>query len=73
MHEQHDRRYFKWGLTALTVLFISILLVAVVPQETPMTANNVAKKKSAAIMANQATAVYQYQLRSAGLQTNVWI
>ena len=49
------------------------VLVAVVLQETPMTANNVAKKKSAAIMANQATAVYQYQLRSAGLQTNVWI
>ena len=45
--------------------------VAVVLRETPMTASNVAKKKSAAITANQATAVYQYQLRSAGLQTNV--
>ena len=29
MHEQHDRRYFKWGLTALTVIFISILLVVI--------------------------------------------
>ena len=47
--------------------------VAVAPRETPMTASNVAKKKSAAITANQATAVYQYQLRSVGLQTNVWI
>ena len=29
MHEQHDRRYFKWGLTALVVIFISILLVVI--------------------------------------------
>lgn len=29
MREEHDRRYFKWGLTALTVIFISILLVVI--------------------------------------------
>lgn len=29
MHHEHDRRYFKWGLTALTVIFISILLVVI--------------------------------------------
>ena len=29
MHEEHDRRYFRWGLTALTVIFISILLVVI--------------------------------------------
>ena len=38
MHEQHDRRYFKWGLTALVVIFISILLVVIftnLPEDTP--------------------------------------
>ncbi len=29
MREEHDRRYFKWGLTALVVIFISILLVVI--------------------------------------------
>ena len=29
MREEHDRRYFKWGLTALIVIFISILLVVI--------------------------------------------
>ena len=29
MRDEHDRRYFKWGLTALTVIFISILLVVI--------------------------------------------
>ena len=29
MHEEKDRRYFKWGLTALVVIFISILLVVI--------------------------------------------
>ena len=29
MHEEHDRRYFRWGLTALIVIFISILLVVI--------------------------------------------
>ena len=26
MHEQHDRRYFKWGLTALTVIFSAAIV-----------------------------------------------
>lgn len=29
MRHEHDRQYFKWGLTALTVIFISILLVVI--------------------------------------------
>ena len=29
MREEHDRRYFKWGLTARVVIFISILLVVI--------------------------------------------
>ncbi len=29
MQQEHDRRYFKWGLTALIVIFISILLVVI--------------------------------------------
>ena len=29
MQQEHDRRYFKWGLTALAVIFISILLVVI--------------------------------------------
>ena len=48
-------------------------LVAVVLRGTPMTTSNVAKKKSAVITANQATAVYPYRFHSVGLQMNVWI
>lgn len=48
-------------------------LVAVVLRETPMTTSNVVKKKSAAITANQAIAVYPYRFHSVGLQMNVWI
>lgn len=29
MHEHRDKPYFKWGLTALVVIFISILLVVI--------------------------------------------
>ena len=48
-------------------------LVAVVLLETPMTTSNVAKKKSAVITTNQATAAYPYRFHSVGLQMNVWI
>ena len=29
MPKNDDRKYFKWGLTALCVIFISILLVVI--------------------------------------------
>lgn len=29
MHKNDDRKYFKWGVTALTVIFISIVLVVI--------------------------------------------